>query len=584
MRIKYELVRILSKFFSRVTHGHGDIDSDGTIENSANEILITNSSGEITTTNKIDKTQVDGIGTLPPIAHRHGNINHAGQVSESNSTINKIVTTDSNNNIKVSDTIPFNKLAINKTDITGLDIPGTDTNTTYTAGTGLSLNGTQFNHSNSISAKTNPAFVKIKYDGQGHITGFTDVEKKDITGLGIPGDDSNTIYSAGAGLTITQENQIKHTNSINKKDNVGFLKFKYDDQGHITGTSNVGINDITALGIPGTDTNTTYSAADGIKNENNVFKHINSINAQNTASFVKVKYDGQGHITGTSNVGIDDITRLGIPAQDTTYSAADGIKKENNVFKHTNSINKKDSVGFFKFKYDNQGHITGTSNVSIDDITALGIPDTDTDTTYSAGDGLELNGTTFKVNNADASSIRHSVTTVPLKAIGRNEVGAGVSITQKLINEMVDARFQELFDFQQVTYRASNSNEILATHWDNSSYIHFIKQGYWCILYGNLKAKTKATNQVERHICGLPQHFTPYVTATFNWLNKGSKSHGKIYTANDSVTNNPSLKFKPITSDIPAGYNIYFNLVYLSNDINNIKPASIPNIININEE
>ena len=64
----------------------------------------------------------------------------------------------------------------------------TPTNTTYSAGTGLSLSGTTFNHSNSVTAKTaygstattasanggSITVTDIKYDAQGHITGSTD--------------------------------------------------------------------------------------------------------------------------------------------------------------------------------------------------------------------------------------------------------------------------------------------------------------------------------------------------------------------------------------------------------------------------
>ena len=61
-----------------------------------------------------------------------------------------------------------------------------DNNTTYSAGTGLSLSGTTFNHSNTITAGSvgsaqSPshggtfAIPKITYDAQGHITGATTV-------------------------------------------------------------------------------------------------------------------------------------------------------------------------------------------------------------------------------------------------------------------------------------------------------------------------------------------------------------------------------------------------------------------------
>lgn len=67
----------------------------------------------------------------------------------------------------------------------GTAVWGADNNTTYSAGTGLSLSGTTFNHSNSITAKTSyaqsatksPGYAgtfnvyEPKYDAQGHITG-----------------------------------------------------------------------------------------------------------------------------------------------------------------------------------------------------------------------------------------------------------------------------------------------------------------------------------------------------------------------------------------------------------------------------
>ena len=53
-----------------------------------------------------------------------------------------------------------------------VNVPWTDNNTTYSAGTGLSLSGTTFNHSNSVTAQTTQAVYPIKIDGQGHISGY----------------------------------------------------------------------------------------------------------------------------------------------------------------------------------------------------------------------------------------------------------------------------------------------------------------------------------------------------------------------------------------------------------------------------
>ncbi len=70
--------------------------------------------------------------------------------------------------------------AVEKSDITSLGIPGTDTNTTYSAGSGLSLSDTTFNHSNSVTAGTAGTSSAtsgstldvpyVTYDAQGHVT------------------------------------------------------------------------------------------------------------------------------------------------------------------------------------------------------------------------------------------------------------------------------------------------------------------------------------------------------------------------------------------------------------------------------
>lgn len=83
----------------------------------------------------------------------------------------------------------------------------TDNNTTYTAGTGLALNGTTFNHSNSVTAGTASeggsartlAFggsfniPSVTYDAQGHITGKSSIALK------LPAKPTDTTYSAASG-------------------------------------------------------------------------------------------------------------------------------------------------------------------------------------------------------------------------------------------------------------------------------------------------------------------------------------------------------------------------------------------------
>ena len=115
------------------------------------------------------------------------------------------------------------------------------------------------------------------------------------------------------------------------------------------------------------DTNTTYSAAtqsaaglmsaadktklDGIATGANNYTHP-SYTAK-SSGFYKVTVDASGHVSATTAVAKADITGLGIPAQDTTYSAAtqsaaglmsaadkkklDGVATSANNYSHPNS-------------------------------------------------------------------------------------------------------------------------------------------------------------------------------------------------------------------------------------------------------
>ena len=86
---------------------------------------------------------------------------------------------------------------------------------------------------------------KITVNNQGHVTGVAEVTKEDITALGIPGQDTDTVYTH-PGFTARSS---------------GLYKITVNNQGHVTGVAAVTKEDITALGIPAQDTNTTYTAA-----------------------------------------------------------------------------------------------------------------------------------------------------------------------------------------------------------------------------------------------------------------------------------------------------------------------------------
>jgi hypothetical protein len=65
------------------------------------------------------------------------------------------------NDISSTAAIPFSKLAISKSDVVGLGIPGSDTNTTYSAGSGLTLSGTTFSIGSGAITSTEIADATI---------------------------------------------------------------------------------------------------------------------------------------------------------------------------------------------------------------------------------------------------------------------------------------------------------------------------------------------------------------------------------------------------------------------------------------
>lgn len=85
---------------------------------------------------------------------------------------------------------------------------------------------------------TTSGFYKVATDQFGHVTGTTVVTKADITGLGIPGSDTNTAHShtAGTGLSITGSGGISGTTTYSLKtassSEIGGIKIGYTTSGN----------------------------------------------------------------------------------------------------------------------------------------------------------------------------------------------------------------------------------------------------------------------------------------------------------------------------------------------------------------
>ena len=146
-------------------------------------------------------------------------------------------------------------------------------------------------------------------------------------------------------------------------------------------------------------TNGLMSAADktkldGIAENANNYTHP-GYTAQ-ASGLYKVTVDGTGHVSAVAAVAKSDITALGIPESDTTYSAAttsaeglmsaadktklDGVTAGANKYTHPSYTARASRL--YKVTVDGTGHVSAATAVTKSDITALGIPESDT--TYSA--------------------------------------------------------------------------------------------------------------------------------------------------------------------------------------------------------
>ena len=99
---------------------------------------------------------------------------------------------------------------------------------------------------------------------------------------------------------------------------------------------------------------------DGIAANANNYSHPTHTAA--ASGFYKVTVDSLGHVTAVTAVKKEDITRLGIPGQDTTYThPSDGPSGGA-------------TSGLYKITVNDKGHVTSVTAVTKSDITELGIP------------------------------------------------------------------------------------------------------------------------------------------------------------------------------------------------------------------
>ena len=245
--------------------------------------------------------------------------------------------------------------------IRGLSISGRTITITKGDGTTSTLTTQDTTYTHPTHTAYASGLYKLTVDEKGHVTTATEVTKSDITALGIPG--SDTKYSHP---TYTAQTS-------------GLYKITVDGTGHVSGVTAVSKDDITALGIPGT--NTTYSAAGtglGLIKSGGVATIADGVISSVSAA-TKATNDAKGQAITSY------IRSLSVSGKTITITYGDGttgtITTQDTDTKYTHPAYTAQTSGLYKITVDATGHVSAVTAVTKSDITALGIPGSNT--TYS---------------------------------------------------------------------------------------------------------------------------------------------------------------------------------------------------------
>lgn len=185
----------------KVVIASGDKATSASSADSATKATQDASGNVITSTYETKANAITGLSVSgKTITYTKGNGTTGTITTQDTNTTYSVATTSANGLMSSSDkskldaitanadAVSFTRSLTSGTKIGTITINGsgtdiyceknTDTNTTYSAGTGLALDGTTINHSNSVTAKTSyvgsaTAVPRIQYDAQGHITACT---------------------------------------------------------------------------------------------------------------------------------------------------------------------------------------------------------------------------------------------------------------------------------------------------------------------------------------------------------------------------------------------------------------------------
>jgi hypothetical protein len=300
---------------------------------------------------------------------------------------------------------------------------GTDDNTSYTAGTGIDITGTTIsalNTNNIWNANQiqNSAVTTTAPSTTGQILKWNQAASEWQLGT-----DDNTSYTAGTGIDITGTTiSALNTNNIwnaNQIQNSAVTTTAPSVTGQILKWNNT-----TSEWELGTDDNTSYTAGTGIDitgttisalNTNNIWNanQIQNSAVTSTAPSVTGQILKWNNTTSEWELGTDD---------NTSYTAGTGIDITGTTISALNTNNIWNANQIQNSAVTSTAPSTTGQILKWNQAASEWQLSTDDNTTYTAGDGLNLNGTTFEVDLATNSGLQ-------IDGAGDLLIGAGTGLT-----------------------------------------------------------------------------------------------------------------------------------------------------------
>jgi len=221
----------LSNARTPLSHSHNNITNDGKIGSASGKLITTGTGGVLQAVDTITKSKIsDFPSTMPPsshthtksqitdfptsmapTSHTHGALSNTGTLNSDITSVNKVAVTDTSNNLKTIQKVPFANLNITKANITGLGIPST--NTTYSNAT-------------TTAAGLMSSTDKTKLDGVA--TGAT----KNTIDTSLSSTSTNAVQNKVINTALSGKANSSHTHTIANVTNLQSSLDGKSDTGH----------------------------------------------------------------------------------------------------------------------------------------------------------------------------------------------------------------------------------------------------------------------------------------------------------------------------------------------------------------